>query len=107
MIFTSNYENAKEGNLVSISMDGGKRVGFEGQWLKELAPNENIYKHWNNKEDWDQYYINQYYYQVLKGRKFFLEELVKKYEGYQRDIILLSYESEWMIILIMNINYYE
>lgn len=91
MIFTSNYENAKEGNLVSISMDGGKRANFEGKWIKELAPNENIYNHWNNQEEWDQYYINQYYYQVLKANKYVLDELVKKYEGYQKDIILLSY----------------
>jgi uncharacterized protein YeaO (DUF488 family) len=91
MIFTSNYENAKEGNLVSISMDGGKKAGFNGPWLKELAPNENIYKHWNNAEESDQYYINQYYYQVLKGRYYLLKDLVEKYEGYKKDIILLSY----------------
>lgn len=91
MIFTSNYENAKKGNLASISMDGGKRVGFEGEWIKELAPNENIYKHWNNNEEWDQYYINQYYYQVLKHNKYLLDQLKNKYEGYQQDIILLSY----------------
>lgn len=93
MIFTSNYENAKKGNLVSISIDGGKKVNFEGKWLKELAPNENIYNHWNNNEGWDQYYINQYYYQVLKNNKYILDNLVNKYEGYQKDIILLSYAS--------------
>lgn len=91
MIFTSNYENAKVGNLVSISMDGGKRVGFDGEWIKELSPNEKIYNLWNGKDDWDQYYINQYYYQVLKKNKFLLENLKSKYEGYQKDIILLSY----------------
>ncbi len=91
MIFTSNYDNAKEGNLVSISMDGGKRAGFEGEWIRELAPNENIYNHWNNNDQWDQYYINQYYYQVLKGQMFLLKDLVNKYEGYKKDIILLSY----------------
>ncbi len=91
MIFTSNYENAKEGNLVSISMDGGKRANFNGEWIRELAPNENIYSHWNNQEEWDQYYINQYYYQVLKKNKFLLEELKNKYEGYKKDVILLSY----------------
>ncbi len=91
MIFTSNYENAKEGNLVSISMDGGKRIDFKGEWIKELAPNEIIYKTWNGKDDWDQYYINQYYYRILKNSKYILDNLVNKYEGYQKDIILLSY----------------
>lgn len=91
MIFTSNYENAKEGNLVSISMDGGKLANFEGPWLKELAPIEWFYKYWDCDKDKHEYYLNQYYYQVLKKNKFLLEDLMKKYEGYGKDIVLLSY----------------
>ena len=98
MIFTSNYENAKKGNLVSISLDGGKLANFNGPWIKELAPVEWFYNHWatgdKTKEDnvlLDEYYMNQYYYQVLKKNKFLLEDLMKKYDGYGKDIILLSY----------------
>lgn len=93
MIFTSNYENAKEGNLVSISMDGGKLANFEGPWLQELAPVEWFYNYWkqNQERGMDEYYFNQYYYQVLKKNKFLLDELVKKHDGYKNDIILLSY----------------
>ena len=94
MIFTSNYENAKEGNLVSISMDGGKLADFKGPWLKELAPKEWFYNHWTKGDKdvlIDEYYLNQYYCQILKQNKFLLEDLMKKYDGYGNDIIFLSY----------------
>lgn len=37
-IFTGNYEECKIGNLISISGDRGKSVGFTGKSIPQLAP---------------------------------------------------------------------
>ena len=37
-IFTGNYTDCKVGNLISISGDKGKSIGFEGKSLTKLAP---------------------------------------------------------------------
>ena len=38
-IFTGSYNNCKLGDLVSISGDKGRSVGFEGNSYTKLAPN--------------------------------------------------------------------
>ncbi len=42
-IFTGNYEECKAGNLISISGDRGKKVGFVGKALPELAPKKDFW----------------------------------------------------------------
>ena len=91
-IFTGNYDECKVGNLISISGDRGKKVGFTGKAIPELAPKRAFWEVWHNnigkipEEDNTRYYIEQYYKQVLS--KVNIEELL---EG-EKDPILLCYE---------------
>ena len=93
-IFTGNYEECQAGNLISISGDRGRKVGFKGKAIPELAP---------KRAFWDQYtrdigkipqelntkfYIREYYRQVLL--KANILELLKD----ETDPILLCYEKE-------------
>lgn len=72
-IMTSNYKNCVTENGISISGDRGKRAGFTGPALPELAPKFEFWKVWHNtlgkipKEASDRYYVREYYKQVLKG----------------------------------------
>ena len=47
-IFTGNYEECKAGNLISISGDRGRKIGFIGKAMPKLAPkksqNISVYK---------------------------------------------------------------
>ena len=91
-VFTGNYEECKVGNLISISGDRGKSVGFKGKAIPELAPKRafwNIYHDNIGKipeEENNRYYIEQYYKQVLS--KVDIEELLKD----EKDPILLCFE---------------
>ena len=50
-IFTGNYEECKAGNLISISGDRGRKIGFIGKAMPKLAPkksqNISVYKTYN------------------------------------------------------------
>lgn len=93
-IFTGNYAECLAGNLISISGDRGKKVGFKGKYIPELVP---------KRAFWDQYtrnigrvpeelntkfFIVEYYRQVLS--KANILELLKG----EKDPILLCYEKE-------------
>ena len=91
-IFTGNYEECKAGNLISISGDRGKKVGFVGKALPELAPKKDFWiTFFNNigkipEAENIRYYIEEYYKQVLS--KVDIEELLKD----EKAPILLCYE---------------
>ena len=91
-VFTGNYEECKVGNLISISGDRGKSVGFKGKAIPELAPKRAFWNIWHDnigkipEEENNRYYIEQYYNQVLS--KVDIEELLKD----EKDPILLCFE---------------
>lgn len=91
-IFTGNYDECKAGNLISISGDRGKSVGFVGKAIPQLAPKREFWNIWHNNigkipdEANTKYYIQEYYKQVLS--KINIEELLWK----EKDPILLCYE---------------
>ena len=91
-IFTGNYEECKAGNLISISGDRGKKVGYTGKAITKLAPKRAFWDIWYNnigkipEEENTRYYIEEYYKQVLS--KVDIEELLKD----EKDPILLCYE---------------
>lgn len=91
-VFTGNYEECKVGNLISISGDRGKSVGFKGKAIPELAPKRAFWNIWHDnigkipEEENNRYYIEQYYKQVLS--KVDIEELLKD----EKDPILLCFE---------------
>lgn len=91
-IFTGNYHECKVGNLISISGDRGKKVGFKGKAIPQLAPKKGFWTIYDSnigKIDEDannRYYIQEYYKQVLS--KVDIQELLKN----EKDPILLCYE---------------
>lgn len=91
-IFTGNYDECKVGNLISISGDRGRSVGFNGKAIPKLAPKRKFWNIWHNNigkisdEENTRYYIQEYYNQVLS--KVNLEELLKD----EKDPILLCFE---------------
>lgn len=91
-IFTGNYKECKHGNLISISGDRGKKVGFNGKALPQLAPKRSFWEIWHNnigkisEKENTKYYIEQYYKQVLA--KVDIEGLLKN----EKNPILLCYE---------------
>ena len=91
-IFTGNYTDCKVGNLISISGDKGKSIGFEGKSLTKLAPKRVFWNEWHNnigkipEEENTKFYIQEYYKQVLSQVN--IEELLKN----EKDPILLCYE---------------
>ena len=91
-IFTGNYEECKAGNLISISGDRGRKVGYTGKAITKLAPKRAFWDIWYNnigkipEEEKIKYYIEEYYKQVLS--KVDIEELLKD----EKDPILLCYE---------------
>lgn len=92
MIYTGKYENCKRGNLISISGDHGKKVGFEGKYIPELAPKLSFWKVWKENTskisgyENTMFYIREYYKEVLIGID--IEEILSKEEN----PILLCYE---------------
>lgn len=91
-IYTGNYNSCKFGNLISISGDRGKSVGFEGKALPCLAPRREFWEIWHDnigkisEEENMRYYIKQYYEQVLVNVNF--EEVL----FHEKEPILLCYE---------------
>lgn len=91
-VFTGSYKNCKVGNLISISGDRGKSVGFNGKAMPALAPKKAFWVIWHNnigkipEEENARYYIEEYYKQVLLKVNF--EELFKD----EKDPILLCFE---------------
>ena len=91
-IFTGNYEECKVGNLISISGDRGRSVGFNGKAIPKLAPKRAFWDIWHDnigkipEEENNRYYIEQYYKKVLS--KVDIEELLKD----EKDPILLCFE---------------
>lgn len=92
-IFTSSYDKCGNiGNLISISGDRGKMIGFTGKALPQLAPKLEFWNIWHSnigkisQEENTEYYIKEYYKQVLL--KVNIEELLKN----EKNPILLCYE---------------
>ena len=95
-IFTGSYENCKLGDLVSISGDKGRSVGFEGNAYTKLAPRKEFWKTWHDnigkisEEENNKYYMEEYYKQVLSklDAKNVYEELSK----FGKNVVLLCFE---------------
>lgn len=94
---TSCYENAKSGNLVSITGDGGNAWGFYGPAYKKLAPSWKLYEYWRDNPDalsdleLIEYYIREYYQHRLVNLN--VEELLNILkERFGEEIILLCHE---------------
>ena len=93
IILTSNYNNMKHGNKISISGDKGKKVNFNGNYLSKLAPKKEFWQKWHDnigkisEEENTLYYVKEYYHQVLKklDPELLLDSLPNK-------TILLCYE---------------
>ncbi len=71
MIYTGKYENCKSGNLVSISGDRGRKIGYEGKAYPKVAPKLAFWKIWEEnigkipEDENTKFYIREYYKQVL------------------------------------------
>ena len=91
-IFTGNYDECKVGNLISISGDRGRSIGFNGKAIPQLAPKREFWNIWHNNigkisdEENTRYYIQEYYKQVLS--RINIEDLLKD----EKDPILLCFE---------------
>ena len=91
-VFTSNYTDCKIGNLISISGDRGRSIGFVGKALPKLAPKKVFWNIFHDnigkipEEENIKYYIREYYKQVLS--KVDIEDLLKD----EKDPILLCFE---------------
>lgn len=72
MIYTGSYNNCKNSNVISISGDRGKSVGFNGDYYKPLAPKLSFWTEWHNnigkipEQENNAFYIKQYYETTLK-----------------------------------------
>lgn len=95
---TSCYENAKSGNLVSITGDGGNAWGFFGSSYKRMAPRLYLWKYYNENPDnltedeLIRWYIQEFFDLRLKELDpyMFLKDLNQKFGN---EIILLCHES--------------
>ena len=94
MIYTSNYEECYVGNLISISGDKGRSVGFVGKSITALAPKYHFFREYKDnigkipQEENVRFYIKHYYDEVLS--QVDVMELLKDEE----DPILLCYEKD-------------
>ena len=94
---TSCYENAKGGNLVSITGDGGNAWGFYGPACKRMAPKLYLWEYYDknpdnlSEEELIDWYIKEYYELRLKELNAydFLDMMKKEYG---ENIILLCHE---------------
>ena len=80
-IFTGNYDECKIGNLISISGDRGKSIGFTGKAIPQLAPKRAFWKIWHD---------NIGKIPEEQNNRYYIEELLKD----EKDPILLCYEKE-------------
>lgn len=94
---TSCYENAKSGNLVSITGDGGNAWGFYGKSYKKMAPRLYLWKYYDqnpdklSEEELIDWYIREFYELRLKDLNpyEFFKILEEKFGD---NIILLCHE---------------
>lgn len=94
---TSCYENAKNGNLVSITGDGGNAWGFYGNSYKKMSPRLYLWQYYDNNPDnlpedeLINWYIKEFYELRLKDLDIneFLNTLKEKFG---EEIVLLCHE---------------
>ena len=94
---TSCYENAKSGNLVSITGDGGNAWGFYGNAYKKMSPRLYLWQYYDtnpdrlSEEELIDWYIKEFYELRLKNLNLYdlLDTLNKKFGD---EIILLCHE---------------
>lgn len=94
---TSCYENAKSGNLVSITGDSGNAWGFYGNAYKKMAPKLYLWQYYNSNPDklsddeLIDWYIKEFYHLRLKdlNPNELLNDLKQKFGD---EIILLCHE---------------
>jgi len=73
MIYTGNYDDCYVGNLISISGDKGRSIGFVGKAIPELAPKKSFWNQWKenigkiSEEENTRFYIQHYYDEVLSN----------------------------------------
>lgn len=97
-VWTGCYDKCKSGNLVSISGDKGKSVGFVGNAYTKLAPKKVFWNIWRDnigkidEDENNKYYMSEFYKQVLSklDANIVLEEL----QAFGKDVILLCFEEE-------------
>lgn len=97
IIGTSCYQNAKSGNTVSVTGDGGNAWGYYGPSYKKLAPSWSLYQYYRDNPDnlseieLIDYYIENYFNHRLVSLdvKELLYELKEKFGN---NIILLCHE---------------
>ena len=100
---TSCYANAKSGNLVSITGDGGNAWGFYGPAYKKMSPRLYLWQYYDqnpdnlSEEELIDWYIEEFYNLRLKGLN--VNELLNALkEKFGEDIILLCHELPGPII---------
>lgn len=94
---TSCYENAKSGNLVSITGDGGNAWGFYGNSYKKMSPKLYLWQYYDNNPDrlseveLIDWYIKEFYELRLKNLDLYdlLNTLNQKFGN---EIILVCHE---------------
>lgn len=97
IIGTSCYANAKSGNTVSITGDGGNAWGYYGPAYKKLAPSWKLYEYWRDNPDnlsdekLIEYYIQEYFNHRLANLNV-TELLYELKERFGEEIILLCHE---------------
>ena len=94
---TSCYSNAKQGNLVSITGDGGNAWGFFGNAYKKMAPKLYLWEYYDQnpdnltEEELINWYIEEFYNLRLKGLNSYDFMNILK-ERFGEEIILLCHE---------------
>lgn len=94
---TSCYQNAKSGNLVSITGDGGNAWNFYGNAYKKMAPSLKLWQYYDSnpdnlsENDLIDYYIKEFYELRLKKQNPY-ELLNILNSKYGEEIILLCHE---------------
>ena len=94
---TSCYDNAKSGNLVSITGDGGNAWGFFGNSYKKMSPRLYLWQYYDNnpdnlsKEALIDWYIKEFYELRLKELNPY-EFIDTLNQSFGDEIILLCHE---------------
>lgn len=94
---TSCYQNAKSGNLVSITGDGGNAWGFYGNAYKKMAPRLYLWQYYDTnpdnltEEELIDWYIKEFY--ELRLKELNPNELLNNLKNkFGEEIILLCHE---------------
>lgn len=94
---TSCYANAKSGNLVSITGDGGNAWGFYGNAYKKMSPRLYLWQYYDqnpdnlSEDELINWYIKEFYNLRLKDLSPY-ELMSTLNQKYGEDIILLCHE---------------